>query len=88
MWIGIGVYALYEAFKSFGKKKEFWMGMIAGAGLLLFLILILGRNCSMHFLGSSLQCIARWEWNYELYAKVLKKDDQGAGVAISLFQFH
>ncbi|NRA13299.1 MAG: hypothetical protein HRT57_15235, partial [Crocinitomicaceae bacterium] len=39
MWIGIGVYALYDAFKSFGSKEYTKMGIIGGAGLVLFAIM-------------------------------------------------
>jgi hypothetical protein len=39
MWIGIGVYALYDAFKSFGSKEFTKMGIIGGAGLVLFAIM-------------------------------------------------
>ncbi len=46
-WIGIGAYALYEAFRSFGKKEIIRMGMVAGAGLLLFLILDAGADNGM-----------------------------------------
>jgi hypothetical protein len=39
MWIGIGVYALYEAYKNFAKKDWRMMGFVAGGGTLFFLIL-------------------------------------------------
>ena len=35
LWIGIGVYALYDAFKSFGKKEFKWIGIIGGLGAIL-----------------------------------------------------
>ena len=38
MWIGLGVFALYEAFKSFGKKEFVGFGIIAGAGIPVCLI--------------------------------------------------
>jgi hypothetical protein len=38
MWIGIGVYALYEAFRSFGKKEFIRLGVIGLAGLMLTLV--------------------------------------------------
>jgi hypothetical protein len=38
MWIGVGVYALYEAFRSFGLKEFKRIGIVAGVGLLLCLI--------------------------------------------------
>lgn len=37
MWIGIGVYALYDAFRSFGKKEFIRIGVVGLAGLLLTL---------------------------------------------------
>lgn len=36
MWIGIGVYALYDAFKSFGKREFIKMGIIGIIGLMFF----------------------------------------------------
>lgn len=38
MWIGLGVFALYQAFKSFGKKEFVGFGIIAGAGIPVCLI--------------------------------------------------
>lgn len=37
MWIGIGAYALYDAFKSFGKKEVIRMGAVISGGLLISL---------------------------------------------------
>ncbi len=86
MWIGVGVYALYEAFKSFGKKEMARMGIIAGAGLVLFLILD----------ASSGELVRTMSWLIiavisaigigimMLLRKVLKKDEHGAGAAILL----
>lgn len=86
MWIGIGVYALYEAFKSFGKKELGRMGIIAGAGLLLFLI--------MDASGGGMVRTTSWLIIAVISAigigimmslsKVLKKDEHGAGAAILL----
>lgn len=38
MWIGIGVFALYEAFKSFGKKEFKGVGMVIAGGIPVCLI--------------------------------------------------
>ena len=46
-WIGIGVYALYEAFRSFEKREFIKMGYIAGAGLLATIILDISAPVSM-----------------------------------------
>lgn len=37
MWIGIGVYALYEAFRSWKKEEFKWYGIIAGSGFILMI---------------------------------------------------
>lgn len=86
MWIGIGVYALYEAFKSFGKKEIMRIGMVAGGGLLVFLI--------MDAAGGELIRTVSWIiitviaaiaiGIMMLLSKVLKKDEHGAGAAILL----
>lgn len=47
MWIGIGVYALYDAFKSFGKNEIKKIGIVGGAGLLISLIFDAGSNGAM-----------------------------------------
>lgn len=47
LWIGLGVYALYDAFTSFGKSEFKKMGIVAGAGLLVALILDAGSEVSM-----------------------------------------
>ncbi|MEN9999007.1 MAG: hypothetical protein RI922_1997 [Bacteroidota bacterium] len=36
LWIGIGVYALYDAFVNFNKKDLVKVGIVSGAGLVLF----------------------------------------------------
>jgi hypothetical protein len=38
MWIGVGVYGLYEAFRSFGLKEFKRIGIVAGAGVLISLV--------------------------------------------------
>jgi len=44
MWIGVGVYALYESFKSFGKKEFKAIGLIIGGGILFFAIISLSGD--------------------------------------------
>ncbi len=90
MWIGIGVYALYDAFKSFGKKEFTKVGIIGGAVLLLTLIMDIGAEVSM---PNTLT------WLYMLIIgggalglmfglkKILSKDKQGAIIAILLGLF-
>lgn len=84
IWIGIGVYALYDAFKSFGKKEIIRMASVAGAGLLFFLILDASggemiRSVSwliitvISAVGIGLMMVL---------ARVLKKDEHGAIAAI------
>ena len=86
MWMGIGVYALYEAFRSFGKKEIGRIGIIAGAGLLLFLIIDASGGemiRSMSWLIISV-IAAVGIGIMMLLSKVLKKDEHGAGAAILL----
>jgi hypothetical protein len=81
MWIGIGVYALYEAFRSFGKKEFLRIGIVGGAGLLLTIVdsvpaaltwfVMLGIAAALIGLMVALR-------------KVLKSDTQGAAVATAL----
>lgn len=47
MWIGIGAYALYDAFKTFGKKEVIRIGLVTAAGLLVALALDAGSEVSM-----------------------------------------
>lgn len=47
MWIGIGVYALYEAFRTFKQKEFIRIGWIVGLGLLLTLIMDTSAPVSM-----------------------------------------
>lgn len=47
MWIGVGVYALYHAFTSFGKEHFKKFGVIALAGLVLFFIFDLNSEHSL-----------------------------------------
>ncbi|MDG1334025.1 MAG: DUF2723 domain-containing protein [Crocinitomicaceae bacterium] len=86
LWIGIGVYALYEAFKSFGKKELARMGIIAGAGLLLFLIMDASGGGMVRTMSWLIIAVisAIGIGIMMLLSKVLKKDEHGAGAAILL----
>ncbi|PHR16668.1 MAG: hypothetical protein COA38_21670 [Fluviicola sp.] len=86
LWIGVGVYALYEAFKSFGKKEIARMGMIAGSGLLLFLIVDASGGEMVRSLSWLIITViaAIGIGIMMLLSKVLKKDEHGAGAAILL----
>lgn len=86
MWIGIGVYALYEAFKSFGKKEVVRMGMIAGGGLLLFLIMDAAGGEMIRSVSWLIIVViaAIGIGIMMLLPRVLKKDEHGAGAAILL----
>lgn len=53
MWIGLGVYALYEAFKGFTQKEFKGMGIIAGSGAVLFLLIDLATE-------DSFPCFSSW----------------------------
>ncbi|MCH2231278.1 MAG: DUF2723 domain-containing protein [Crocinitomicaceae bacterium] len=87
MWIGIGVYALYDAFKSFNKKELVSGGVIAGAGVLLTLIADMGSYSSLPITLSWIIMIAIGGGVLILMGllrKALKKDVQGAGIAVAL----
>ena len=87
LWIGLGVYALYEAFKSFGKKEYMKIGIVGGATTFVFLILNAGG--AMAFTSTM-----GWLVIFLIGAiaigimtglgKVLKSDSQGAIVATLL----
>lgn len=47
MWIGIGAYALYDAFKSFGKKEVIRLVVVATAGLIITAAFDAGSEVSM-----------------------------------------
>jgi hypothetical protein len=86
MWIGIGVYALYDAFKSFGKKELIRMAMVAGGGLLLFLIAdAAGGGMVRTTTWLIMAVIAAVAIGIMMLLRnVLKKDEHGAGAAILL----
>lgn len=86
LWMGVGVYALYEAFKSFGKKEIVRIGIIAGAGLLLFLIMDAADGAMIRTMSWLIIAVISiiGIGIMMLLAKVLKKDEHGAGAAILL----
>lgn len=87
MWIGIGVYALYEAFRGFGKKEFMRIGILFGAGLLIFLVADSTSDAGMSgtiswviIAGIGTLAIAVMTG----LKKVLKSEAQGATVAVLL----
>ena len=90
MWIGIGVYALYEAFKSFGQKEWKGIGMIAGIGLLFMLFMdsnsMTGMPLTLSWVIMAAIAAGGIGLMYVL-RKVLKSETQGAVVAILLALF-
>lgn len=90
LWIGIGVYALYDAFVRFKKKDLLRASAIAGIGLFLFLLSDTGSEVSMPntiswliISGIGLGSIAVMMG----LKTVLKKEAQGAAVASLLGLF-
>jgi hypothetical protein len=90
MWIGIGVYALYDAFKSFTKEHFKKIGIIVGAGLFVMLLADMSSESSMPttiawliISGIGVAVLALMTG----LRKVLKKDVQGAIVAAILCLF-
>ena len=87
MWIGVGVYALYDAFKSFGKKEFKRIAMIGGGGLLIALSMDTGSSYSMPTTVSWLIMLLIGGGVIGIMMglnKVLKKDLHGAVVAVIL----
>ena len=88
MWIGIGVYALYDAFKSFGSKEFTKMGIIGGVGLVLFAIMdsggaLVGMPSTVSWLiifGLGAAVISAMIG----LRSILKEHTQGASVAVLL----
>lgn len=87
IWIGVGVYALYHAFTSFGKEHFKKFGIIAGAGLLLFFILDLGSEYSipqtLSWITISVMAFALLG-GMKLFGKVTKNETAGAVLATLL----
>jgi hypothetical protein len=87
MWIGVGVYALYDAFANFKRKDLTKVGLVSGAGLVVFAIFDMGSEVSMpnsimwlFIVGIGGGAIALMMG----LKKVLSKDAQGATVATIL----
>ncbi len=90
MWIGIGVYALYDAFKSFTRKESMRMATVAGGGLLIALASDIGSPVSMPTTLSWLIICAIGGGailGMMGLRKVLKSDLHGAVVAVVLSLF-
>ncbi|MBL4862893.1 MAG: hypothetical protein JKY09_07755, partial [Crocinitomicaceae bacterium] len=90
MWIGIGIYALYDAFRSFGKKEFQRMGLIGGAVLSIFVLSELSSDVSMPITISWLIISAIGIGAVGLMVglrKTLKSDKQGAIVVTVLGLF-
>ncbi len=80
-WIGIGVYALYDAFKRFGKEEFKWMGIIGGAGAVF--LTIFGMNTAVTWILMLVVAAILIGIMVGL-RKVLKNDTHGALVATLL----
>lgn len=81
MWIGIGVYALYDAFKSFGKKEIIRIAIIGGAGAFLMIFDSMAATLTWFtMLGIAALLIGVMM----LLRKVLKSDSQGASLVTLL----
>lgn len=87
MWIGLGVFALYEAFKSFGKKEFKGVGMVIAGGIPVCLIFDVAA-------GSGFPVVMSWLFMgliaflvlglMSLLGAQLKKETNGAVVSILL----
>lgn len=87
MWIGVGVYALYHAFTSFGKEHLKKFGIIAASGLLLFFIFDMSSENSLPNTLSwlTIALIAFVLLNgMTMIGKVVKNEAVGAGLATVL----
>lgn len=81
LWLGIGVYALYDAFKSFGKNEFKWIGIIGLA--MLFATLLNSSSAALSWLvilGVSAAVIGLMV----LARKFIKSDTGGAVLASAL----
>lgn len=90
LWIGLGVYGLYEAFTKFSKKEFKNMGIIAAAGLVITFIIDSGSQVSkpitiswVIIAGISILALIAMAG----LRKVIKSDSQGASIAILLGLF-
>lgn len=87
IWIGLGVYALYQTFLSFSKELLKKIGFAALAGLVVFLIIDIGGDGTMSNTKSwftlSIIAIALLV-GMNLLRKVLKSDSAGATVSLTI----
>ncbi len=90
LWIGMGVYGLYEAFTKFSKKEFKNMGIIAAAGLIITLIIDSSSQVSKpitiswaFIAGISIVALTIMAG----LKKIIKSESQGASVAILLGLF-
>ncbi|MES2798761.1 MAG: DUF2723 domain-containing protein [Bacteroidota bacterium] len=86
-WIGLGVYALYEAFSNFGKKELSKIGIVVGAGLVVTFFSDLGSELALPTTKSwiSISLIGLVLFGVMVGLKqIVKKDSQGAIVATIL----
>ena len=90
LWIGMGVYGLYEAFTSFGKKEYKKIAFVIGGGLLVSLVLDLSSDVSkptaISWIFISAIGIAVLALMSAL-KKAFKSESQGAIVAVGLGLF-
>lgn len=87
MWIGVGVYALYHAFTSFGKEHFKKFGIIAAAALVLFFIFDMGSEYSLPNTLSWLTIVVMAGLllgGMKLFGKVSKNETAGAALATLL----
>jgi len=90
LWIGLGVYALYDAFMSFTKVEYKKMAIVLGGGLVLAFMIDGGSEVSMPITLSWLiiagvAFVAMFLMS--VLKKAVKKESQGAFVAILLGLF-
>ncbi|MCE3295857.1 MAG: hypothetical protein K0R65_1571 [Crocinitomicaceae bacterium] len=87
MWIGLGVYALYQAFISFSKKEYRGILIIIGAGLALCLLLdiIFAGNYAATLCWILISAIgAVFVFGMNLLGKSMKNETGGAAIAVLL----
>ncbi|TNE55640.1 MAG: DUF2723 domain-containing protein [Bacteroidetes bacterium] len=85
MWIGISVYALYEAFKKFERKEYMGLAKVIGGGFLLCLLLdaIFSDNLIATFMWLIISLIgAALILIVNLLGKQLKSETSGAYLAV------
>lgn len=87
MWIGVGAYALYDAFKHFGRREVIRMGVLTAVGLLIAFASDAGSAVSMPMTMTWLLIALIGGGSLLLMMglkKALKSDMQGAVVSILL----